>query len=272
MGTCTVYRLKGADFSGQGLPNIFPFVARDNLEYAFNFSNKNLKDMSGKTADLIPYRSTYPAENPIHIIDHTVVSIALNGLGVRVAGGCLVSTKRFSQIPIDGSLQFSILFVGGWDGTTIPTHTANPAIATFLDIGNGVSQSNGPMMQFYKTDRSIGARLRDGSRSNIGSIIEDSTRQYFMVLTYDGNQWVLHNKTTRTKSVKTNVELGITKEITAPTVNVPLFDYIGHGFVASTIAGLPVIACQAARWMKVLSDAEIEAQYQLSKSLLNELI
>lgn len=273
MGTCTVYKLKGADFTGQGLPNIFPFVAKDNLDYAFNFASGNLKDASAKIPDLVPYRTnSVSGGGGSRIVDPTVVTQALNGLGVRVAGGCLVTTVAFAPIPLGGTKKLSLMFVGGWDGTTIDNPITAPAISVFFDIGNGVTSTAGPMLQYCKTDKTLGARLKNASSSNIGSTITNETRQYFMVLTFDGDKWVLHNKTLNIVVTKTNAELGITGTIPAASGSVPLFDYFGHGHISSTIAALPLIICKAAKWNRVLTDTEIESQYQLSKAILPNLI
>lgn len=45
---CTVFKLAGADFSGQGLPNTNTIVAPELARYAFDFRNGNLVDLVGK--------------------------------------------------------------------------------------------------------------------------------------------------------------------------------------------------------------------------------
>ncbi|MCH7317948.1 hypothetical protein MMP64_08345 [Acinetobacter sp. ANC 5659] len=270
--TCTVYKLKDANFTGQGLPNIFPFVAKDSLDYAFNFSGKYLKDLTAKTPDLVPYRTNSLTGGGSRVVDPTVLTQALNGLGIRLANGCLVTSVPFAPIPIGGARKLSLLFVGGWDGTTIENPNTTPGISVFFDIGNGVTSSNAPMMQYCKTDKTLGARLRSASSSNIGSTISNETRQYFMILTFDGDKWSLHNKTLNTVITKTNAELGITGTIGVASGSVPLFDHFGHGHISSTIAALPMIICKAAKWNKALTNDEIDLQYQMSKSIFGDLI
>ncbi|MBK5649300.1 MAG: hypothetical protein I4N51_21440, partial [Acinetobacter sp.] len=160
MGACTVYKLKGADFTGQGLPNIFPFVAKDSLDFAFNLASGNLKDLTTKTADLVPYRTTSVAGGGSRVVDPTVVTQALNGLGVRIANGCLVSSVGFTPIPIGGAVKFTLMFVGGWDGTNVDNPITAPGISIFLDICNGVTSNNATMMQYCKNDKSLSARVR----------------------------------------------------------------------------------------------------------------
>ncbi|WP_336142462.1 hypothetical protein [Acinetobacter sp. 102] len=267
---CTVYRLPNADFNGQGLPTLFPYIAKESLSYAFDLAGGSLKDLTGKTANLVPYRTTSAVGGGTRVIDPTVITQLDNA--IKITSGCLVSSVPFKPIPIDGTVQFSIMFIGGWDGSTIPEAATAPYIATYLDIGNGVTANNAPMMQFNSSDKTLGARFKTGSSSNIGTVVSNVTRLYFMVLTYNGLEWTLHNKTLGTVVKKTNAELGQTAQIPVASGLVPLFHYIGHGHLSSTIAGLPVVVSQVANWNRVLSSTEIETQYQMSKAQLNNVI
>ena len=41
----TVIQLNGADFTGQGLPNIFPYIRKEKLSYAYDFRHGNFSDL-----------------------------------------------------------------------------------------------------------------------------------------------------------------------------------------------------------------------------------
>lgn len=273
MNQCTVYKLKGADFSGKGLPSVFSFIAMESLDYAFDLTQGNLKDMTGRTNDLVPYRTSSVSGNAgVHVIDPSILSSSIDG--VLITGGCLVTSEPFKQLPVEkGEVAFTRMFVGRWSGGTIPTVGGSPQIATFLDMGNSVSPDGGPMLSLTRSDQSVGVRVGTGSLSaNIGGAVQDDRQLFFLIVTYDGNTWTLLNKTTNQEFIKTNSEIGRDTPYIPGTANTPRFHYIGHGHRGSTLAGLPVVASMFASWNKVLSSDEIEKQYQLIKSILNDLV
>lgn len=269
---CTVFKIAGADFSGQGLPNINTIVSPELARYAFDFRNGNLGDVTGKTADLVPYRVNNT--NNTRTQDASVVSTIFDGLGIKLSGGCLMTSVDFSTIKIDGSTPISILVVGGYSGDAV----AGANIASFLDIGNGISgNAQGAVMQFYSgAGGKIGARVKSGGDSNIGDIISPTNKLCFMILTFDGTTWTLVNKTTGKTTVKTNAEIGITADI-PPIPNtasnrVGTKHYLGHAHTHTLLDAFPVNLCQVAYWDKVLSIAEIDAQYAISKGMFGDLI
>ena len=269
---CTVFKLAGADFTGQGLPNTNTVVAPELARYAFDFRNGNLRDLVGKTADLVPYR----VDNTLNtrVIDSSVIQQAFNGLGIKLSGGCLMTSVDFSTIKIDGSTPLSILVVGGWSGETV----TGASIASFLDIGNGISvNAQGAVMQFYNNGGGqIGARVKSGGGSNVGDIVSPNNKLCFMILTFNGTTWTLVNKTTGKTTIKTNIELGITADIpripNTVSNKVGTKHYLGHAHTISLIDALPVNLCQIAYWDKALNSAEIDAQYAISKGMFGDLI
>ena len=268
---CTVFKIVGADFSGQGLPNINTVVAPELARYAFDFRNGNLVDLVGKTADLVPYRVNNTLNT--RVVDSSVVQQAFNGLGIKLSGGCLMTSVGFSTIKIDGSTPLSILVVGGWSGEAV----TGASIASFLDIGNGISgNAQGAVMQYQNgAGGKIGARVKSGD-SNVADIVSPTNKLCFMILTFNGTTWTLVNKTTGKTTIKTNIELGITADI-PPIPNtasnrVGSKHYLGHAHTHSLLDALPVNLCQVAYWDKALNSAEIDAQYAISKGMFGDLI
>lgn len=265
----TFFKLTSADFTGQGLPNINTIVSPELARYAFDFRNGNLADVIGKTADLVPYRVDNVARTLTQ--DATVVQQVFNGLGIKLSGGCLMTSVDFSTIKINGSTPLSILVVGGWSGEAV----TGASIAGFLDIGNGISSNaQGAVMQYY--NGGIGARVKSGAVSNIGDTVSPTNKLCFMILTFDGTTWTLVNKTTGKTTIKTNTELGITADILPVPNNasnkVGTKHYLGHAHTNSLLDSLPVNLCQVVYWDKVLSGTEIDAQYALSQSMFTGVI
>lgn len=268
----TFFKLTSADFTGQSLPNLNTIVSPAQARYAFDFRNGNLDDVTGNTASLVPYRVDNVAYTRTQ--DATVVQQVFNGLGIKLSGGCLMTSVDFSTIKINGSTPLSILVVGGWSGETV----TGASIASFLDIGNGVSSNaQGAVMQFYNSGGGqIGARVKSGAASNVGDTVSPTNKLCFMILTFDGTVWTLVNKTTGKTTIKTNTELGITADILPVPNNasnkVGTKHYLGHAHTNSLLDSLPVNLCQVVYWDKVLSGTEIDAQYALSQSMFTGVI
>lgn len=267
----TFFKMTSADFTGQGLPSLSTIVAADTAKYAFDLRNGNLDDVTGKTAALVPYRVNNTTNTRTQ--DTTVLSSALSGLGVKITGGCLVTSVLFEAIKVDGTKPFSILVVGGWSGDAV----ASAGFASFIDIGSGLSQDYGASMIYHNGNGGvIGARVKNASTANVGAVVSPTNKVCFMVLTFTGSVWTLTNKTTGVVSSKTNSELGITADL-PPVSNlannrVGNYVYFGHAHTHSLLDALPVNLCQVVKWDKVLSGAEIDAQYALSKSMFGALI
>lgn len=267
----TFFKLANADFTGQGLPSLSTVVASAQARYAFDFRNGNLDDVTGKTATLVPYRVNNTTNT--RTIDTSVISSALNGLGVKITGGCLTTSVTFEALKIDGSKPFSILIVGGWSGETV----VGGGFASFIDIGSGLSQDYGASIIYHNGNGGvIGARVKNASTANIGAVVSPTNKTCFMLLTFDGTTWTVINKTTGSTVSKTNAELGISADL-PPISNlganrVGNYVYFGHSHTHSLLDALPVNLCQVAFWNKVLSGTEIDAQYAMSKTMFGNLI
>lgn len=267
----TFFKLANADFTGQGLPSLNTIVASAQARYAFDFRNGNLDDVTGKTSALVPYRVNNAANTRTQ--DTTIISSALNGLGVKITGGCLTTSVTFEALKIDGSKPFSILIVGGWSGETV----AGGGFASFIDIGSGLSQDYGASMICHNGNGGvIGARVKNASTANVGAVVSPTNKVCFMILTFDGGNWTLTNKTTGSTVTKTNAELGIVADL-PPISNlgnnrVGNFVYFGHSHTHSLLDALPINLCQVACWDKVLSSTEINNQYAISQAMFTGII
>lgn len=267
MSNATIYTLKNADFSGQGLPSIFPFVAQTEADFAYDFRSRTnrLNDLTGRHADLVPKRQDIVG-GVTRVIDPTIVVDQDAGAGIRLEMGYLETDITCPTIPIDGSVQFSILVVGGWSGVQFPTEKISqtaPSLAILLDYGTGISASSFAFEDEPVTPL-IGNRIKKGSfvnASNKGT----STKKCVMILTFDGTTWTLHNKTLGTVVTKTNAELGISGPLAPSTAHVKKV-VSGHYHSTSTLAARYPALYQLARWNRVLTQAEIDRQYAFTKA------
>lgn len=266
MAMATVYTLQNADFSTADLPNINPFINKTTLDFAFDFRKRanRLNDINAKHADLVPKRNDIVL-NQKSIVDATIVKDADNGLGITLELGYLETDVPTANIPIDGSSKFSIMVVGGYSGTPFPPSKilgGAASIANLYDYGTGVSNKG---FAIEATKSVVGGRIKAHSTNLYDAIV--TARKCFIVLTYDGTIWTLHNKTLGTKQTKTNTQLGISSAIVADKTYVSNLVF-GHYHTANTGAALYPSLYQVARWTSVLTDAEIEQQYKLSKNAL----
>ncbi len=267
MSNATVYTLKNADFSGQGLPSIFPFVAQAEAEFAYDFRTRanRLNDLTGRHADLVPKRQDIVG-GVTRTVDPTIIADQDSGAGIRLELGYLETDITCPTIPIDGSVQFSVLVVGGYSGVAFPAEkiaVTAPALANLLDYGTGISASS-----FCFDDEPvtplIGNRIKSGgfvNASNKGT----SAKKCVMLLTFNGTTWTLHNKTLGTVVAKTNTELGISGPLAPSTAHVTKV-VSGHYHSSSTLAARYPALYQLARWNRVLTQAEIDRQYDFTKA------
>ena len=270
MSNATIYTLKNADFSGQGLPSIFPFVAQTEAEFAYDFRTRanRLNDLTGRHADLVPKRQDIVG-GVTRVVDPTIVVDQDAGAGIRLELGYLETDIACPTIPIDGSVQFSILVVGGYSGVAFPSNKvamSNALLANLLDFGTSISSSS----SFCFDDKPgsappmIGNRIKSGDFSN-ASNKGTSTKKCAMILTFNGTTWTLHNKTLGTVVAKTNTELGITAPLAPSTEHVQKV-VSGHYHSTSTLAAHYPALYQLARWNRVLTQTEIDRQYAFTKA------
>lgn len=122
--TCTVLKLKTANFTLSGLPNIVPFVLKTDLKYGYDFRFGVLNDVKTGVA-LSAYRM-----DGSKVADNTVVTTDSDNLFVTLSEvGMLVTQYAFKSFAV-GTDAFTMLVVGGdAGGTTL-------GIGNLLNIGN----------------------------------------------------------------------------------------------------------------------------------------
>ena len=273
----TIFRLIGANFAGKGLPNLFPFVAKEDMEYAFDFRNRasRLLDLVGKHV-ITPKRND-PSASIVNVTDPTIITTADNGLGITVDMGYLQCNVPVTAIPAGGAKQFTFMVVGGYSGLVFPvgkrmSGTA-PNVANLLDYGShvaavgiaidhdGMYTSNGKSQTYPRIEAPVNSFLDV-------PVSPAYTSKTVTFLSYDGTNWKFYAKSrgysaagTNTELVVENNPLAVNSEYTQGFMSLGGFM---HG--ASTLhAGAPTLY-QQAMWNRVLTDAEVEAQYQMTKS------
>lgn len=265
MSLTTVYTLQNANFSGQGLPNIFPFVAQLEAEYAYDFRARanRLADVTGRHADLAPYRNDIVG-GKIKVPDPSVVVDQDAGAGIRIELGYLQTDVPTAPIPIGGAVKFSMLVVGGNSGFKPPADKLNASsdTAVLFDFGSMISSSG---FALEVNSVTVTSRVRSGAANLSSSPVGAVTKKFFQVLTFDGVTWTLHNKTLGTKVSKTNAELGIVASI--PVSGLSTREIIGHAHPTTTLFSMYPAMYQLAKWSRVLSQVEIDQQY--AKTLAN---
>lgn len=266
----SVFRLTGADFTGRGLPNIFPFVAKADLEYAFDFRNRStrLSDLTGK--HIITPKRVEPVAGILNVTDPTVVTTAADGLGINVEMGYLQLNLPLASIPVNGSKQFTIMVVGGWSGIAVPPAklNANAGTVILFDYGSHITD-NGFAIESTGTSTStaVNVRIESGSSGMIAPTTP-VTKKNVTFLTFDGTNWRFICKTQGLTYSGTNTSLGITgNPITINPGNYSngMVSLGGQVHQTTTIFGATPTLYQHGMWNRVLTDAEIESQYQQTK-------
>lgn len=267
-----IIRVKGVDWSGKGFPLVSGFVALANIEAAFDFRPREdrLRDVSGKGFVAAPYRNPLLSNAPL-VPDDTVIENTANGLGLIVRNGALDYGLPNKPYALGGAAAFTMMIVGGYSGIPFDANqpVQNATICNLVDLGNGVTSSESPpMLQQYMTNGTLGGRVKSGATSNIGETTPTGKKSCFF-LSYDGQKFVYTNKTTGVVVTKTNADLGLVGSALAVDVRCPRM-VSGNYFTAgapSAIVGLYPELYQVAKWNKVLSASEMQAQYASSKVL-----
>lgn len=266
-----IIRVDGVDWSGKGFPLAKGFVAPESLRGAFDLRPRTgrLKDVSGNGFVAVPYRNKL--DNTVLLEDPTVLQDTANGLGLIVRNGALDFKIPNLALPIGGTVHFTTMIVGGYSG--IPFDTGQPAnnaiIANLADMGNGASAGDvPPVLQQYRVDTSLGARIRANAASNIGSPAALGQKSCFF-LTFDGTKFTYRNMTTGSLVEKTPADLGIVASVLTPAAITPTM--VAGNYVKGTTAiiGLYPELYQVAQWNKVLSLTEMQDQYSASKAVFS---
>lgn len=256
----TIVKLKNVDLSGKGLPSLYPFVDQANMEHAFDFRNrpKRLLDLTGKRA-ISGFKNDPPTISNVADGTFSFLSTTDDGLGVNLMNGNLQINKANGAIPTDGSVQFSILVVGGLDTVA----RANSSSGNLLDCGTlgfvfgfgivavrGPRNSIGEVGQIGSRHQSYGIKL-----GSVGYVAQ----KHFLMLTFNGGSWTLHNKTLGTVVTKTNAELGHSSPINF------VGGFLTLGSIGNDIYSDHTTLYQHGWWPRVLTQAEIDEQYLRSR-------
>lgn len=263
-----IIRVPGVDWSGKGFPNISPFVAAEDLDFGYDFASRSnrLKDISGNHADLVPYRHDI-AGGVIRTQDASIVVDDSDGLGILVELGYLLTDIPMPTIPINGTMQFTVMVAGGYSGVPFPAAkvaVSNPSIAAMIDFGTGVAAS-GFDLEVSTSEGKWGSRIKSAAIGDKGSAVSPISRKCVGFLTFDGSSWVMHNKTLGSTISKSNADLGITSSLVPNTTHVNKV-VIGHYHSTITASALYPSLYQVAKWNRVLTADEIAEQYERTKA------
>lgn len=261
----TVIQLNDADFSNQGLPNIFPYIQKEKLSYAYDFRYGNFSDLvTGETAK--GWLSNTETGVTASKSPSEITEISNNGLYIRLAQDAALSTHKSIRDYQIGSSYFSAIAVCGFPGDVEPsTNTPN-----ILDMGNGSGANAGiPSIEGYALN--LGVRAKPQFDLNIGSSVNAGMLN-FVALVFDGVNFVWINKTTGFTEIKSLAELGITQMSATPAQVDPGKHIFGSNF-KTDIHNDAILLGQVAFWDNYALDFnQIDQQYQLMKQIYGSLI
>lgn len=267
----TIFRLTGANFAGKGLPNLFPFVSKADMEYAFDFRNRatRLSDLVGKHT-ITPKRTEITA-GILNVTDPTVITTDATGLGITMTYGYLQCNLPLAPIPVDGSKQFTVMVVGGYSGVAFPTEKvalSAPVAATLFDYGSVVMSYAGFTIDANTLSNTSGPRIEHSVQSFITDTYLNVDKKLVHFLTFNGSTWTYYSKTLNKVYSGTNAALNVTgNPIAVNVTNVDgMLNLGGNANQTSSLHGHAPTIYQQAMWNRVLTPTEIEAQYQMTKS------
>lgn len=259
--TCTVLKLKTANFTKSGLPNITPFVLKNDLKYGYDFRSGTLNEVKTGVA-LSAYRM-----DGSKVADNTVVTKTSDNLFIELSEvGLLVTQYAFKNFAV-GTGAFTMLVVGGdAGGSTL-------GIGNLLNIGN-IGDASSPLPNI---ETSINAtpisRIGVRAKSSGMNFYESNAvgKVHFIVVVYDGATITYYNKTTGSVITKTLAELGIT-DMNAGNTGAHGFHLMGKFSPTLNTFKRSIKLGQIGFWEKALTVAEIDAQYAMSKTMFGNLI
>lgn len=260
----TIVKLKGVDLSGKGLPSLYPFVDQANMEHAFDFRNRPSRflDLTGKR--ILTGFQNDPVAGISNVPDpaFSFTTVADGGLGVNLINGNFKINKNAAPIPTDGSVQFSILIVGGLCDIAKYDSTKQSG-GELLNLGAGGSVFGfgmGVVRNSVSNGNPLGAPGEVGSRHQSYGLKMKSTgrltQKHFQILTFNGLSWTLHNKTLRKVITKTNAELAHSSPINYSNSTLYLGSSQSQDYYSDHIS-----LYQHGWWPRVLTQAEIDEQY-----------
>lgn len=266
-----VIRVAGANWSGKGLPTIYPFIANNDLEFGFDFRDgpELLLDSAGRHT--ITPKRVEPSAGILNVTDPSIMVPVDSGQGIRVDDGYLQCSLPIIPIPAGGSRQFTFMLVSRGGGVTFPPAkvvSSTPTAMVLLDWGCHVSGSG------FEVDRVMATGLNNACiNKTTGNLTPESgtkslTTPEVLFLTYDGTSWTLTNKTFGFSQTRTNAEMAVTNPI--PLYAQPWTDNRlnlgGNANRTGTLRAYYPVLYQRAMWNRVLTGDEITEQYERSKA------
>ena len=267
----TVIQLNDADFSDQGLPNIYLYAKKEKLSYAYDFRFGNFSDfvtganLKGWLSD--ESTATTVMKNPVEITE-----MSADNLSIKLKKGAALSTNMQTRDYAVGD-KFTALVIGGISSQS----SSAGQYLTFLEMGNHISPSGIPSIEANLT----GGSAKIGYRSKTDSALTSSSnfsldKLNFMVLIFDGLSFTWINKTTGFSETKSLASIGITDllRVTAGSIIDPLFH--STGTISPVLPGLfssEFLLAQLAFWDNTaLSLNDIDEQYALMKRIYKNSI
>lgn len=263
--------IPGVNWSAKNYPNIAPFIATSDLEYAFDFTDRAamLSDVTGKHT--ITPKRVDAAAGILNVTDPTIITPVANG-GIQVELGYLQSSLAFSAFSSGGGKQFTIMVVGRDSGAVFPPAkivVSNPYTSILFDWGSMVTGSGFTIEQARSTGQRS-SRIENSTPNLIPEVANQATvNTNVLFLTYNGTNWTLTNKTLGLTATGTNASLSVGNPIVINPVGYTTgkVNLGGHSHQGSTLHANGVIMYQQAMWNRVLTNDEMNAQYARCKTL-----
>lgn len=263
----TVIQLKGADFSGRGLPNIYPYIQKEKLSYAYDFRYGNFLDLVTGEA-LKGWLSDPVAHTTVSKQLAEITTLSSNDLYVTIAKDAGLSSHKSVHDYEVGVGKFTAMIIGG-----LPENIAGfGPFAGFLEMGNASSLSGIPSIEASLSNPvSVGYRARAGSLST-GTVLM-LNQLNFMVLVFDGLNFTWVNKTSGYTNSKSLTSLGITELIARNAQVDPGKHCFGTAENLANTHSASILLGQTAFWDNTaLTLDEIDKQYMLMKQIYGSLI
>lgn len=261
----TVITLKNANFEGKGLPNLFPFVSKATLDFAYDFSigGNRFIDLSGNYTEPAEVYKNDIAAGVINQKDSSGL-VELPDGGIRVEHGYIKLPVLIDRKPLSET-EFTIMVTGAPSNKDFPLDkvvATKPTLGCFIDMGSAANTS-GYTLDYAPGSGAQGARIKSGAITlEAGSRVSKGVKVTFF-LSYKDGVWSIYDSRTKTTVTKADTELGLTDDyIMPPFISIASPNIIVGGSVhpASTLSSGFVDMYQVARWDKKLTDAEIAQQ------------
>lgn len=262
----TVIQLNGADFTGQGLPNIFPYIRKDKLSYAYDFRHGNFSDLvTGEDAN--GWLSNVETNTTVSKSPSEITELSNNGLYIRLAKDAALSAHKSIHDYVIGASRFSAIAICG-----LPSDAEGVGqLPNFLDMGNASDVLAG-IPSIEASGLNIGIRAKPQLTLDISTPINRG-QLYFVALVFDGANFVWVNKTTGLSEAKSLASLGITQMIATPATVAAGKHCFGSNSNISSIHDNAILLGQVAFWDDfALGFNEIDQQYALMKQIYGSLI